>query len=232
LTVNYFKQSQPNTKDKIMKLADVAEPRSAVEFLIKFHAVCKRRRLRVERAGRTSRYAIPKTVINPSRTKTLLVLAGVHGDSPAGPTAVLEWLEKGDFPFGLRIVLLPLLNPDAYARRTKGRTDLELVRECLRDVRPGLVLVLREGAAETPRMTYSDGLEKAAKEMLGVVHARLSVSQEWDKVPQAASTSLEATLTVPHVSIEVANSGPMAERTLALTTALSHVAHNSAAFMA
>jgi hypothetical protein len=213
-----------------MKLADVTEPRSAVEFLIRFHAACKRRRLRVEKVGHTSRYAIPKTTINANRTKTLLVLAGVYGDSPSGPTAVLEWLEKGDFPFGIRIVLVPLLNPDAYARRIRGRIDLDLVKECVKNERPDLVMILKEGDATMPRVTSSEGLNKSAEELLGMVHTRLSISGEW-KSATAASPSFKAALSGPYVVVEAPEVGPMAERVLALTTALGHVTHNFTAFI-
>ena len=46
-----------------------------------------------------------------SSNRSLYLSAGIHGDEPAGPLALLRLLKEGAFPQSLRLCLCPLLNP-------------------------------------------------------------------------------------------------------------------------
>jgi protein MpaA len=110
-----------------MRLNQITNPKTTVDYLIRLHTVCHHRRLRVEQIGQVFKYSIPKIVINPGKSRTLLITAGIHGDEEAGPIAISHWIERASFPFDLRLILLPLLNPTGYAKHTrynKSRRDL------------------------------------------------------------------------------------------------------------
>src|SRR5690349_6724391 len=47
--------------------------------------------------------------------KRLYISAGIHGDEPAGPLAVLELIRKDAWPEGLEVWLCPCLNPTGFA---------------------------------------------------------------------------------------------------------------------
>jgi len=58
---------------------------------------------------------------------TGLISAGIHGDEPAGPLALLRYLQHHELPRGWNWVLAPMLNPEGCARGTRGNnagTDL------------------------------------------------------------------------------------------------------------
>ena len=92
-------------------------------------------------------------------TRTLLVLAGVHGDELAGVLAVPSILEAWN-PSHIRLVVLTPVNPVGtvkHARRNAGGQDINrdfvrfatpearVVREVFDDVRPDFVISLHEG---------------------------------------------------------------------------------------
>jgi hypothetical protein len=47
----------------------------------------------------------------PSPGKRVYLSAGIHGDEPAGPLALLELLHGGFFDSGIHWILCPALNP-------------------------------------------------------------------------------------------------------------------------
>jgi murein peptide amidase A len=48
---------------------------------------------------------------------------GIHGDEPAGPEALLQLLEQGEFDDRANWFLAPLLNPTGFVRRTRENAD-------------------------------------------------------------------------------------------------------------
>lgn len=59
--------------------------------------------------------------------KRVYISAGIHGDEPAGPIAVLELLKNNDWPDFLSVSLCPVLNPTGFplnARENAGGLDL------------------------------------------------------------------------------------------------------------
>lgn len=51
------------------------------------------------------------------------VSAGMHGDEPAGPMALLELLRNKLFPSDLHLTIAPLINPLGLERRTRENPD-------------------------------------------------------------------------------------------------------------
>ncbi len=49
--------------------------------------------------------------------------AGIHGDEPAPPLALLDWLERGWFDDRAAWHLCPLLNPTGFTRATRHNAD-------------------------------------------------------------------------------------------------------------
>ncbi len=56
----------------------------------------------------------------PENGPTIYVSAGIHGDEPAGPLALLELLGAGFFGPGIHWLVAPTLNPDGLAAGTRG----------------------------------------------------------------------------------------------------------------
>ena len=64
---------------------------------------------------------------NQQPTTRIYISAGIHGDEPAGPLAVLKLLQENHWPAGAEIFLLPCLNPLGFTlnrRENAGGVDL------------------------------------------------------------------------------------------------------------
>ena len=61
------------------------------------------------------------------------VSAGIHGDEPAGPLALLEWVGSGFCVPGIHWQVAPALNPDGLAAGTRANlTGIDLNRDFLK----------------------------------------------------------------------------------------------------
>jgi protein MpaA len=64
--------------------------------------------------------------------KRIYISAGIHGDEPAGPLAVLQLLQEDRWPANADIWLCPCLNPSGFARNTRENAGgLDLNRQYL-----------------------------------------------------------------------------------------------------
>jgi murein peptide amidase A len=64
--------------------------------------------------------------------RRLYLSAGIHGDEPAGPLAVLQLLQENVFPADLGVWLCPCLNPGGFAVNTReNAAGLDLNRQYL-----------------------------------------------------------------------------------------------------
>jgi protein MpaA len=62
----------------------------------------------------------------------LYISAGIHGDEPAGPMAVLELLRQNQWPDGIEVWLCPCLNPTGFCLNTRENAQgLDLNRQYL-----------------------------------------------------------------------------------------------------
>lgn len=59
----------------------------------------------------------------PGPRPRIYLSAGIHGDEPAGPLALLALLERGVFDRRATWFLCPLLNPAGFLRRTRENAD-------------------------------------------------------------------------------------------------------------
>jgi len=69
----------------------------------------------------------PLSIRNPQSAIRIYISAGIHGDEPAGPLAVLRLLQKNRWPENAEIFLLPCLNPAGFTlnrRENAGGIDL------------------------------------------------------------------------------------------------------------
>lgn len=58
--------------------------------------------------------------------------SGIHGDEPAGPLALLEMMERGDFAENFHWLICPALNPGGLAIHTReNREGIDLNRDYL-----------------------------------------------------------------------------------------------------
>jgi hypothetical protein len=70
----------------------------------------------------------PAPVANPG--PRFYLSAGIHGDEPAGPLALLQLLREDRWPPGSALWLCPCLNPSGFARnRRENGTGLDLNRD-------------------------------------------------------------------------------------------------------
>jgi murein peptide amidase A len=76
-------------------------------------------------------------LFKPTRTaiqipKRLYISAGMHGDEPAGPRAVLELMMENEWPEGIEVWLCPCLNPTGLASNQRENAQgLDLNRQYL-----------------------------------------------------------------------------------------------------
>ncbi len=55
--------------------------------------------------------------------KRIYISAGIHGDEPAGPLAVLRLFQDKQWPSDLGVWLIPCLNPQGYVRNCRENED-------------------------------------------------------------------------------------------------------------
>jgi protein MpaA len=95
----------------------VLEPR---EFIARFEAASGRAGFRPEQFGEVE--GVPLVAFThrtPGPRPRIYLSAGIHGDEPAPPLALLELLERGVFDARAVWFLCPLLNPLGFLRRTR-----------------------------------------------------------------------------------------------------------------
>jgi hypothetical protein len=74
--------------------------------------------------------ALTRTV--PNAQKRIYISAGIHGDEPAGPLAVLQLLQENRWPANADIWLCPCLNPAGFSRNVRENgAGLDLNRQYL-----------------------------------------------------------------------------------------------------
>ena len=57
------------------------------------------------------------------RSKRVYISAGIHGDEPAGPLAVLKLVREGRWPDNMELFLLPCLNPLGFVLNQRGNAQ-------------------------------------------------------------------------------------------------------------
>jgi protein MpaA len=104
-----------------------AEPPTLLDpiaFAARIQAVARSAGFRVEPFGEIGGlplYALTRRTRGP-RPRVYLS-AGIHGDEPAGPLALLQMIERGVFDDRAVWFLCPLLNPVGFTKRTRENAD-------------------------------------------------------------------------------------------------------------
>jgi predicted deacylase len=67
---------------------------------------------------------------SPAGQKHIYISAGIHGDEPATPLAVLKLFQENQWPGHVNIWIIPCLNPGAFARnRRENEEGIDLNRD-------------------------------------------------------------------------------------------------------
>ena len=68
--------------------------------------------------------------LSPSPRRRIYISAGIHGDEPAGPLAVLRLLRENSWPKDVSLWVCPCLNPDGFAlNRRENAQGIDLNRD-------------------------------------------------------------------------------------------------------
>ncbi|MEK7477094.1 MAG: M14 family metallocarboxypeptidase [Candidatus Coatesbacteria bacterium] len=81
----------------------------------------------VEEAGALEGYPFLRLAFGAMGRPAVLLDAGIHGEEPAGPLGLADWLEADAAAWGQRIrfTILPCLNPWGFERGTRSSRDTE-----------------------------------------------------------------------------------------------------------
>lgn len=116
----------------------MSSPRAPVEpvldpaaFLARLDAAASRAHTRSECFGEIAGHPLlALTKRAPGPRPRIYLSAGIHGDEPAGPLAILDLLERGFFDQRAVWFVCPLLNPVGFTRRTRENAEgLDLNRD-------------------------------------------------------------------------------------------------------
>jgi protein MpaA len=80
----------------------------------------------LEQTGQTGSYPLYQvTIESAAATDWVLITAGVHGDEPAGPEAILHFLGRDNRALFQRFnfFILPCINPHGYERNTRENSN-------------------------------------------------------------------------------------------------------------
>jgi len=106
-------------------------PFTPTDLVARFEHAARAAQFRVEHFGSIA--GVPLLALTkrtPGPRPRLYFSAGIHGDEPAGPLALLDMLESGVFDARANWFLCPLLNPTGFLRGTRENTDgLDLNRD-------------------------------------------------------------------------------------------------------
>lgn len=100
-------------------------------FLPLLETTAARAGFRLERFGEVAgNPLVALTKRTPGPRPRIYLSAGIHGDEPAGPLALLELLSRGTFDSRAVWFICPLLNPLGFLRRTRENAEgLDLNRD-------------------------------------------------------------------------------------------------------
>lgn len=95
-----------------------------VEFAVRIEDAARAQGFRAERFGEAAGCPLfALTRRTPGPRPRVYLSAGIHGDEPAGPLALLELIEAGRFDDRAVWFLCPLLNPAGFIRRTRENAE-------------------------------------------------------------------------------------------------------------
>lgn len=93
------------------------------EHLHSIRILAEAANFRIEEIGQIEALPILAMRREVAGVPRLYLSTGVHGDEPAGPSAIPSLLQPGVLPEGLDVTLLPCLNPAGLIRGTRDNAD-------------------------------------------------------------------------------------------------------------
>ena len=103
-------------------------------------------------AGELPLYGFARLAKKPQLT--VYISAGIHGDEPAGPLALLELLKANAWPSGVNLIACPCLNPTGFPNNTReNRTGTDLNRD-YRHIESGEVQAHTEWIDRLPQFDF------------------------------------------------------------------------------
>jgi hypothetical protein len=104
--------------------ASASSPLDPRDFAERIQAVARTAGFRVEPFGEITGlplFALTRRTVGPR--PRIYLSAGIHGDEPAPPLALLDLIERGAFDTRAVWFLCPLLNPVGFLRRTRENAE-------------------------------------------------------------------------------------------------------------
>lgn len=98
-------------------------PLDPVEFTPRFDAAARRAGFAAEQFGEIAGHSLMAYTRPASSSRAIYVSAGMHGDEPAPPWAMLQLLEDHCFDERAAWLLCPLLNPTGLARGSRDNFE-------------------------------------------------------------------------------------------------------------
>ena len=68
-------------------------------------------------------YPFYRILIGKNAPRNVLITAGIHGDEPSGPEAILRFLERGNWNLRFNFTVFPCLNPTGYVQNTRENLE-------------------------------------------------------------------------------------------------------------
>jgi hypothetical protein len=111
-------------------------PFDPAELMQRFEAAAGPNGFRTERYGDVAGCPLlALTKRTPGPRPRLYFSAGIHGDEPAPPLALLEMLQSGVFDTRANWLICPLLNPSGFLKRTRESADGVDLNRDYKDIR-------------------------------------------------------------------------------------------------
>jgi murein peptide amidase A len=98
-------------------------------------------------------YPLFKVVLGKGNSRRALILAGIHGDEPAGVEAIIEFLESkrySKFIHDWEITLLPCLNPWGYEHAKRENHEMKDLNREFKSTFPPLEVKLIQSVLHDP----------------------------------------------------------------------------------
>ena len=82
-------------------------------------SACKDRKWKIHRKKLNMDYNFLSIRINEGAEKSVCFSAGIHGDEPAGPEAMLKFIENSEVPEDVFVMLFPVVNPWGFDKKVR-----------------------------------------------------------------------------------------------------------------
>jgi hypothetical protein len=158
------------------------------DYVKKLTAACEKRNWKLD-----GQYEFLSIRINEGAKKSVCFAAGIHGDEPAGPEAILKFVKEGSVPDDVFVMLMPVINSWGYAkgtRRNAARKDINrrfcdkvltgeaaIVSDLLKEHPVSMLCSMHEWPGQNGFYMYASDKEKK-EAILGIP----KIASEWFRI--------------------------------------------------